>query len=176
MRLVENVYAIDVRLFHWCQQLRYRKALIVLAKQVSRSADGYLYIVIGFLALYFSYYAFFAIAVTAFALERILYFLIKNYFRRNRPPDSLPDFRSVVTASDKFSFPSGHTSAAFLMSTAIVIYFPSLAWLLYPWAAGVGWSRVMLGVHFPGDSMAGALLGSTVVLVLFVNTAHLLAF
>jgi len=176
VRLVENAFAIDVRMFRWCQQRRCKKALVVLARQLSRSADGPLYILIGALALYFSYYAFFALALAAFGIERLLYFFIKNHFRRNRPPDILPGFRSVITASDKFSFPSGHTSAAFLMSTTIVIYFPSLAWFLYPWAVCVGWSRVMLGVHFPGDSFAGALLGSSVALLLYSYAASLLVF
>ena len=176
MRLVDNAFAIDVRVFRWCQQRRYKKALILLARQVSRSADGYLYLVIGGFALYFNYYAFFVLTAGAVAIERTLYFIAKNSFRRNRPPEIIPGFRSVVTASDKFSFPSGHTSAAFLMSTAIAIYFPSLALVLYPWAVCVGWSRVMLGVHFPGDSLAGALLGSSVVLLLYNYISHLLIF
>jgi undecaprenyl-diphosphatase len=176
MRLVESAFAIDVRMFRWCQQRRYRYLLVILARQLSHSADGYLYFLIGGLALYFGYFTFFALALIAFVIERIFYFIIKNHFRRNRPPDIIPGFRSVVTASDKFSFPSGHTSAAFLMSTAIVLYFPALAWVLYPWAISVGWSRVMLGVHFPGDTIAGALLGSSVVLFLHINFASALVF
>lgn len=176
MRLVDSAFAVDLRMFRWCQQRRYRKVLVVLARQVSRSADGHLYLLIGVLALYFQYLTFLALSVAAFAIERVLYFVTKNYFRRNRPPDIIPGFRSVVTASDKFSFPSGHTSAAFLMSTSVALFFPSLVWVLYPWAAVVGWSRVMLGVHFPGDSFAGAVLGSTVAMLLYDNFAHLLVF
>lgn len=176
MRLVESAFDIDVRMFRWCQKRRYRKGLIVLARQLSHTADGYLYVAIGLLALYFEYYAFVVIAGVGFVTERCVYFCAKNHFKRNRPPDILPGFKSVVVASDKFSFPSGHTSAAFLMTVSIVIYFPSLAWVLFPWAISVGWSRVMLGVHFPGDTMAGALLGSTVALLVYDNLNSSLSF
>ncbi len=173
MRLAENAFELDLQIFRWCQQRRYRKLLIVLARQLSRSADGYIYILIGVLALFFKHYQFVAIAVTAFVIERSLYFVIKNYFRRHRPPDIIPGFTSVVRASDKFSFPSGHTSAAFLMASAIVLFFPGTAWFVYPWAASVGWSRVMLGVHFPGDTIAGALLGSSVIYWVYNNFSAL---
>lgn len=176
MRLVENAFAMDVRMFRWCQQRRCRKILVEVARQLSRTADGHIYVAIGVLALYFNYYAFFLVAGLGFLSERIIYFAAKNSFKRNRPPDILPGFKSVVVASDKFSFPSGHTSAAFLMSTAIVIYFPSLAWVLYPWATSIGWSRVMLGVHFPGDTVAGAVLGSSVALAIYFYIGPLLSF
>jgi undecaprenyl-diphosphatase len=100
----------------------------------------------------------------AFFIERPLYFVLKNSFKRNRPAAALDNFVSVIIPSDKFSFPSGHTSAAFMMATLISYFSPSftdisLIVLLYLWATAIGFSRVILGVHFPTDTLMGAVLG-----------------
>ena len=67
-----------------------------------------------------------------------------------------------VTPSDKFSLPSGHTAAATLMACIIAHYYPPFALLAYSWAALIGLSRVLLGVHYPSDVVAGSLLGVTI--------------
>ncbi|MCV6604885.1 MAG: phosphatase PAP2 family protein, partial [Porticoccaceae bacterium] len=85
--------------------------------------------------------------------------------KRDRPADALPEFKSFITPSDKFSLPSGHTSAAFLMAGILCHLFNPLVWLLYPWACLVGTSRVFLGVHFPTDILAGATMGSSIALM-----------
>jgi undecaprenyl-diphosphatase len=103
-----------------------------------------------------------AAILLAFLIERPIYFVLKNSLKRNRPEASIKNFHSVITPSDQFSFPSGHTSAAFMMATLLGFYFPSLSILLYGWAALVGCSRVVLGVHFPTDILVGALLGISV--------------
>jgi len=95
----------------------------------------------------------------AFAIERPVYFVLKNGLRRNRPQAALQNFRSIITPSDQFSFPSGHTSAAFMMATLLGFYCTPLTIPLYCWAALVGFSRVVLGVHFPTDTLVGAILG-----------------
>jgi undecaprenyl-diphosphatase len=106
----------------------------------------------------------------AFAIERPLYWILKNVFKRNRPPDIIPCFQSIVKASDKFSFPSGHTAAAFLLATLCYVFFGAIALPLFIWAAMVGLSRIWLGVHFPTDILAGSCLG----IVIGVNSFHLL--
>ncbi len=65
-----------------------------------------------------------------------------------------------ITPSDRYSLPSGHTAAAFLMATVLAASFPLWAPLLFTWAILVGASRLLLGVHYLSDLVAGALLGS----------------
>lgn len=103
--------------------------------------------------------ALFQVIILGFCIERPIYFVLKNGFKRNRPEAALKDFESLITPSDKFSFPSGHTSASFMMATLIGYFFPYLLAVLFVWAALVGFSRVVLGVHFPTDILVGVILG-----------------
>ena len=68
-------------------------------------------------------------------------------------------------ASDEFSLPSGHTSAAFFFCTFLCAGF-SLAFLpLYLWARCVSLSRVVLGVHYLSDIFIGAIMGTAIALL-----------
>lgn len=103
--------------------------------------------------------------LVAFVLSQLL----KRGIRRPRP--TLPvGFHSVIDAPDRFSFPSGHATASLALTIppALVLPFPTELVLL---AAGllVGVSRCYLGVHYPGDVLAGwglAIFASLAVLIL----------
>lgn len=167
-KLLAGIQRLDLLTFGWCHTRARIDALARVARRVSRSADGWLYLLLPLLYTLSQgggARSFVTAAAVAFALERTLYALLKNTCRRRRPPDFIPHFRSFVTPGDTFSFPSGHTSAAFLFAGLCAEEFGLwAAALLYPWAALVGVSRVLLGVHFPSDIVAGALLGSSLLL------------
>lgn len=164
MRVLDSLQSVDHRLLVLLQQSQSR--LAQHSRALSRTADGYLYVLFGALIALSPAggETFLGHIVLAYALERVCYWVMKNSLRRKRPYDALPGFRSRIVASDEFSFPSGHTSAAFLFVTLVVLYLGPLALPLYLWAAAVGMSRVYLGVHFPSDTVMGALLGTAIAL------------
>ena len=140
-----------------------RRMVIPLARALSRSGDGYLHVLVPLLLWSLgSPVVEHLLPLTALALvmERSLYWLVKNSLRRPRPQDAVPGFRSLITASDQFSFPSGHSSGAFLLATVLLLVYGAAALPVFLWAAGVALSRILLGVHFPGDTLAGALMGT----------------
>ncbi len=98
--------------------------------------------------------------LSAFLLELSLYYLIKKNVRRPRPFNRLKGVRALIVPPDEFSFPSGHTGAAFLLAVVLTAALPALGPWVFAWAVLIGISRVYLGVHYPGDVLAGLALGT----------------
>lgn len=88
-------------------------------------------------------------------------YVLKRVFNRPRPAVSYPDIRAYE-AETRYSFPSGHTSNAFVTATSLTLAFKKwyVAVPAYSWAVGVGYSRMHLGMHYPSDVLAGALVGA----------------
>ncbi|NMP30512.1 phosphatase PAP2 family protein [Thalassotalea sp. M1531] len=165
MTVLNDIYQYDLRILKWCVKSRYHQKFIATVRAISRTGDGYLQILLPLIiSLFTQSLNFFWFAMTAFAIERLLYFILKHTLKRKRPPDVVPNFSCVVQPSDKFSFPSGHTMAAFLLVGLVVFELGLIALPLYIWATAVGASRVILGVHFPSDILAGATLGTVILL------------
>lgn len=73
-----------------------------------------------------------------------------------RPRPRLDEgLESLIDIPDRFSFPSGHSCAAMAVAIGFSTAFPALAVPLLVVAMLVGFSRVMLGVHYPGDVVVG---------------------
>jgi undecaprenyl-diphosphatase len=110
--------------------------------------------------------------VAVFSITALEVFVLKAVVQRPRPYLAVPDVAPLVfEAPTDFSFPSGHAAGSFAFASFVaVVAVRSLnhAWRGYALgaglmllAAGVALSRVALGVHYPGDVTAGAVLGST---------------
>jgi len=89
----------------------------------------------------------------------LVYTPLKHRTLRERPFVSHDNISSGLAPLDRFSFPSGHTLHAVAFSAIAVSYFPALAWILTPFAALTGVSRIVLGLHYPSDVIAGAVIG-----------------
>ncbi|UTW44530.1 phosphatase PAP2 family protein [bacterium SCSIO 12696] len=168
MKVLQAIHQFDVRAFTWCMRRKHLALWSRLSRTISFTADGYFYplVAVAILLLFGARgERIFWVILAAYAIERCIYFALKNLLKRDRPADALPEFESFITPSDKFSLPSGHTSAAFLMAGLMSHLFLPLVWLLYLWACLVGTSRVFLGVHFPTDILAGATMGSSIALM-----------
>lgn len=168
MQLLSALQQADLRLFAWLFRGGKRYLLITPARAVSHSGDGYLHVLIPLLLIIMGIDRvgeLVLVLALALMMERTLYWVLKNALRRRRPEQYVPGFRSFIIASDQFSFPSGHTSAAFLLVTGLCIVYGGPATPMLVWASAVGLSRILLGVHFPGDILAGASMGTTVTLL-----------
>jgi undecaprenyl-diphosphatase len=161
MKLINAIHKYDIFMFNWLNNVSIHAFLVRLCRYISKTADGLLYLILGVWLFWDRgiHDSLLQTLILAFIIERPLYFVIKNGFKRNRPQEVLKNFRSVITPSDQFSFPSGHTSAACMMATVLAYFFPGFLVGLYIWVALVGFSRVVLGVHFPTDTVMGAVLG-----------------
>jgi undecaprenyl-diphosphatase len=69
---------------------------------------------------------------------------------------------------DKFSFPSGHTLHAVVFGLVAINYYPALSFIIMPFVSMVALSRVVLGLHYPSDVLAGALIGSLIAALSFL--------
>lgn len=87
---------------------------------------------------------------------------LKYSVNRERPFDRYPGVIENAVNINSPSFPSGHTSSAFSTATSLSIAFPKWYVMVpaYAWASSVGYSRMHLGVHYPSDVFAGAIIGA----------------
>jgi undecaprenyl-diphosphatase len=97
----------------------------------------------------------------------LIYKWLKHQTHRPRPFQVRQDVWVVGKPLDHFSFPSGHTLHAVVFGTIAMQYYPSLAMLLVPFMLLVAMSRVILGLHYPSDVIAGATIGYGIVQLSF---------
>lgn len=139
------------------------RAILALFAVVSRLGDGMFWygLMLALPLLYGEAGAFVAVQLAATgAAGLVIYRMLKERLVRERPCNLHPRIRAGARALDRYSFPSGHTLHAVAFTLVTVSAFPALAWLLVPFAMLVAMSRVVLGLHYPSDVAAGALLGA----------------
>ena len=129
----------------------------------TRAGDGWLWALIA-IALLLSSDAmrFRAVEAAACAVTAgiVVFHKIKRIFCRTRPRDIEPHCWADIMTRDRFSFPSGHSTTAFAVALSLGSFYPEIMpWLLLL-AANVAISRVIIGMHFLSDVLAGSVMGA----------------
>lgn len=104
-------------------------------------------------------------ALIALVVSHLVVQVVKRSVMRRRPTD-VEQAGAYVEVPDCFSFPSGHACASMSVAFAYGLRFPTLAVPLVALASIVGFSRVRLGVHYPGDVLVGQAIAILTVAVL----------
>jgi len=140
----------------------------------TRGGDGWLWYALGLLVLLFGgteRLSAVAAAAAAVASGVGIFIALKRAFRRPRPCVTRTHCWAQLLPPDQFSFPSGHTITAFAMAASLIYFYPVLFVPLAFCAGSIAVSRVLLGMHFLSDVIAGAAIG----VMLGYNAAVLLS-
>lgn len=99
--------------------------------------------------------------IGGFAVSSIVTQTLKNTIKKNRPYVQY-SYIKKRDAGGGYSFPSGHTSAAFCSATSLSLLYPKWYVIVpcYTWASCVAYGRMYEGVHYPSDVLAGAIVGA----------------
>ena len=153
----------DHRLMRQVNRWRPPRWLRLWMIAATRCGDGWLWYGIGgVVALFGGPERFAALLATATAVGTgIAVFLkLKRAFGRKRPCAMEPHCWATLLPPDQFSFPSGHTITAFAVAISLGTFYPVMRAELLFCAASVAGSRILLGMHFLSDVIAGGLLGA----------------
>ena len=158
---------VDAAEYRICRRLN-RGASFAVPRRIfqvaSRLGDGIIwYVLIVALPCVYGRPALRPAAVMALtgALGLLVYKVLKRAFVRERPFITHAAINRAMPPLDRYSFPSGHTLHAVSFALQASMHFPQLAWVLLPLALTIAASRVVLGLHYPTDVLAGAVLGAS---------------
>ena len=162
---------VDAAEYGLCRRLN-RGAAFALPRRIcqvaSRLGDGLVwYVMLAVLPLLYGGAALRPVLVMALtgAVGVALYSFLKRIFVRERPFITHAAIDRAAAPLDRYSFPSGHTLHAVCFTWQASAHFPELAWVLLPLATLIAASRVVLGLHYPSDVLAGAALGAGLAVV-----------
>lgn len=152
----------DYRLMRRVNRWRAPRWLRVWMIVATRAGDGWFWGGLGLVLLFFGgAHREAAIAAAGLAAGSGIgvFELLKNASRRPRPCALEPHCWSKILPPDQFSFPSGHTITAFAVAVCLSGFYPQLDGVLFFVAASVAASRIILGMHFLSDVVAGGFIG-----------------
>ncbi|HYA98083.1 MAG TPA: phosphatase PAP2 family protein [Methylomirabilota bacterium] len=167
MPVARNVWGFidsrDRRLMRRVHQWRPPRWIRYWMVSATRLGDGWIWYTLGAMLLFLGgpqRFEALGCAAVAAGASIVLFMRLKRLSRRQRPCALEPHCWSRVLPPDQFSFPSGHTMTAFSIAVAVSAFYPHLEVALFFVACSIAISRIVLGMHFLSDVLAGALLGA----------------
>jgi undecaprenyl-diphosphatase len=161
-RAVSILSAPDYRLMRRVNRWRAPRWVRWWSIGATRAGDGWLWSFCG-VALLASHdadrYAAVVAALLAAAMGIVVFRVLKKAVGRKRPCMHEPHCWATLLPPDRFSFPSGHSITAFAVAMSLGFFYPPLLAGLLFCAASVAISRILLGLHFLTDVLAGSALG-----------------
>jgi undecaprenyl-diphosphatase len=137
---------------------------------MTRMGDGWLWYSLGLILFFFGgVHRFLAIGAAASAAVAgiFLFRALKKTSKRKRPCEVEPHCWSSILPPDKYSFPSGHSITAFAIAISIGMFYPDLTGVLLAVAFLIASSRIILGMHFLSDVLAGSAIGTLLGLITY---------
>jgi len=169
-QIQSNDHRLMRRVHRW-RAPRWFRILMIVA---TRGGDGWLWYTLGLILVFFGgphRFAAIEASVSAAAVGILVFRNLKHASHRKRPCEIEPHCWSLILPPDKYSFPSGHSITAFAVAIALGLFYPELLATLLTVAMLIAASRIILGMHFLSDVLAGSAIG----VILGVVSHHIFA-
>ncbi|AOA59307.1 phosphatase PAP2 family protein [Acinetobacter larvae] len=155
--------------------LHYQR-IALFFRWVSRLGNGifwYVLLMIAYVMQGWAYWRQMVFIVLGCSVGTLIYKWLKQHTTRPRPYQVHQVIMRGEHPLDYFSFPSGHTLHAVMLSVVLGYIMPSLLWLMLPFTVLVALSRMVLGLHYPSDVLVGALIGASVAGLVILSANYL---
>jgi len=159
---INNLVELDTRFSSKIFYLNGRKTIDAIMRFSSFIGNGYFYPLIGLMIYFLAPFNRFTViltVITAFLIELPIQKLVKITLKRKRPCQHISGIYNLVKLPDDFSFPSGHTAGACILTVILSYYYPFLLIPGISFCILMGISRIYNGVHYVSDVLCGAGLG-----------------
>jgi len=160
----------DHRLMASVQRWRPPRWLRLWMVCATRGGDGWMWYALGIVILLEggpSRFSAVLASTVASATGIVIFLSLKKNIGRKRPAANVSHWGNLLPP-DQFSFPSGHSITAFAITIPLVLFYPSLTTGLLFCALSIAVSRVLLGMHFLSDVVAGCAIGTTLGYISFM--------
>jgi undecaprenyl-diphosphatase len=157
-----QIQSSDHRLMRRVHRWRAPRWFRILMIGATRGGDGWLWYGLGLILLVYGgeqRFAAIAAAGSSAVAGIFLFRALKRTSRRKRPCEIEPHCWAFALPPDKYSFPSGHSITAFAVAVTLGLFYPFLQPCLLALALLIAASRIILGMHFLSDVIAGSALG-----------------
>ncbi|MFM2134544.1 MAG: hypothetical protein RL156_1825 [Bacteroidota bacterium] len=164
--MLHFLYGIDAGIYYWVNTILTHRLADLLMAAVTSSRNWMPVFVAGILGLVWKggtrgRICALTLLITVAISDPVNSRIIKPAFQRERPSHSLVFARVLAPDNGGYSFPSTHAANMFAAAYILRVFYARRRFLWYSLAALVAYSRVYVGVHFPGDVLAGAVVGTT---------------